>query len=158
VVWTLKWTLKQRYFKSILTKEKYPMAYHEKVKDHFENPRNFGSLNQEDGDVGTGIVGAPACGDVMKLQIRVNENGEITEVRFKTFGCGAAIASSSWISEYLEGKTLDEALQVKNTFIAEELALPPVKLHCSMLAEDAIKKAVSDFKEKQHRWSVESCA
>ena len=125
------------------------MAYSEKVVEHYENPRNVGSFDKGDDSVGTGMVGAPACGDVMKLQIKVNPHtGLIEDARFKTSGCGSAIASSSLISEWVKGKTLDQALQIKNTNIAEELALPPVKIHCSILAEDAIKAAVSDYKQK----------
>ncbi len=124
------------------------MAYSEKVLDHYENPRNVGAFGKEDEDVGTGMVGAPACGDVMKLQIKVNEAGVIEDAKFKTYGCGSAIASSSLVTEWVKGKTLDEALAIKNTQIAEELALPPVKIHCSILAEDAIKAAVSDYKAK----------
>ncbi|EGW30020.1 iron sulfur cluster assembly protein 1, mitochondrial precursor [Spathaspora passalidarum NRRL Y-27907] len=125
-------------------------SYHEKVIDHYENPRNVGTLNKNDINVGTGLVGAPACGDVMRLQIKVDEaTGRIEDVKFKTFGCGSAIASSSYATELVKGKTLDEALQIKNTFIAQELSLPPVKLHCSMLAEDAIKSAVKDYKSKR---------
>lgn len=124
------------------------MAYSEKVVDHYENPRNVGSYNKEDESVGTGLVGAPACGDVMKLQIKVGATGVIEDAKFKTFGCGSAIASSSLITEWVKGKTLDEAAQIKNTEIAQELALPPVKIHCSVLAEDAIKAAVSDYKTK----------
>jgi len=123
--------------------------YHEKVIDHYENPRNVGSLNKNDEDVGTGLVGAPACGDVMKLQIKVDDSGRITEAKFKTFGCGSAIASSSLATEWVKGKTTDEAMKIKNTHIAKELCLPPVKLHCSMLAEDAIKAAISDYKTKK---------
>ena len=123
------------------------MAYSERVIDHYENPRNVGSFAKSDSDVGTGMVGAPACGDVMKLQIKVN-NGVITDAKFKTYGCGSAIASSSLVTEWLKGKTLDEATEIKNTAIAEELALPPVKIHCSILAEDAIKAAVKDYKDK----------
>jgi nitrogen fixation NifU-like protein len=123
------------------------MAYSEKVIDHYENPRNVGSFNIDDDNVGTGMVGAPACGDVMKLQIKV-ENGIITDARFKTYGCGSAIASSSLVTEWVKGKTLDEAATIKNSEIAEELALPPVKIHCSILAEDAIKAAVEDYKKK----------
>jgi Fe-S cluster assembly scaffold IscU len=122
--------------------------YHEKVVDHYENPRNVGSLDKNDKYVGTGLVGAPACGDVMKLQIRVDETGKIIESRFKTFGCGSAIASSSYATELIRGKTLEEASKIKNREIAEELKLPPVKLHCSMLAEDAIKAAVKDLQKK----------
>ncbi|TMW69514.1 hypothetical protein Poli38472_001670 [Pythium oligandrum] len=123
--------------------------YHENVIDHYENPRNVGSLDKNATDVGTGLVGAPACGDVMKLQIRVDENGTIIESKFKTFGCGSAIASSSVATEWLKGKTIEECLNIKNTDIASHLKLPPVKLHCSMLAEDAIKAAISDYKTKQ---------
>ncbi len=123
--------------------------YHEKVIDHYENPRNVGSLNKKDQDVGTGLVGAPACGDVMKLQIKVDENGKIIDAKFKTFGCGSAIASSSLATEWIKGKSTDEALKIKNTDIAKELCLPPVKLHCSMLAEDAIKAAINDYKVKR---------
>lgn len=124
------------------------MAYSEKVIDHYENPRNVGSFEKADNSVGTGMVGAPACGDVMKLQIKVNEQGIIEDAKFKTYGCGSAIASSSLITEWVKGKTIDEAQSIKNTQIAEELALPPVKIHCSVLAEDAIKAAVKDYKEK----------
>ena len=124
------------------------MAYSEKVIDHYENPRNVGSFDKNDTSVGTGMVGAPACGDVMKLQIKVNENGIIEDARFKTYGCGSAIASSSLVSEWVKGKTLDQAQAIKNTQIAEELALPPVKIHCSILAEDAIKAAIADYKAK----------
>ena len=123
------------------------MAYSNKVLDHYENPRNVGSFAKDDVDVGTGMVGAPACGDVMKLQIKVKD-GVITDARFKTYGCGSAIASSSLVTEWVKGKTLDEATTIKNTQIAEELALPPVKIHCSILAEDAIKAAVDDYKTK----------
>ncbi|XP_028314169.1 iron-sulfur cluster assembly enzyme ISCU [Gouania willdenowi] len=123
--------------------------YHKKVVDHYENPRNMGSLNKNSRDVGTGLVGAPACGDVMKLQIQVDENGKIVDAKFKTFGCGSAIASSSLATEWVKGKTVDDALKIKNTDIAKELCLPPVKLHCSMLAEDAIKAALSDYRIKQ---------
>ena len=125
------------------------MAYSEKVIDHYENPRNVGSMDKDDGAVGTGMVGAPACGDVMRLQIKVNESGVIEDAKFKTYGCGSAIASSSLLTEWVKGKTLDEAAQIKNTDIAEELALPPVKIHCSVLAEDAIKAAISDYQAKQ---------
>jgi nitrogen fixation NifU-like protein len=124
------------------------MAYSEKVIDHYENPRNVGSFEKTDGNVGTGMVGAPACGDVMKLQIRVNDQGVSEDAKFKTYGCGSAIASSSLVTEWVKGKTLDQALEIKNSLIAEELALPPVKIHCSILAEDAIKAAVKDYKEK----------
>ena len=124
------------------------MAYSDKVIDHYENPRNVGSFEKGDPTVGTGMVGAPACGDVMKLQIKVNEQGIIEDAKFKTYGCGSAIASSSLVTEWLKGKTLDEAGSIKNSAIAEELALPPVKIHCSILAEDAIKAAVKDYKER----------
>jgi len=126
------------------------MAYSEKLVDHYENPRNVGSFEKGDDNVGTGLVGAPACGDVMKLQIKVNEAGIIEDARFKTFGCGSAIASSSLVTEWVKGKHVDEAGAIKNTQIAEELALPPVKIHCSVLAEDAIKAAISDYKSKKH--------
>jgi nitrogen fixation NifU-like protein len=125
------------------------MAYSEKVIEHYENPRNVGSLNQEDESVGTGLVGAPACGDVMRLQIRVNDAGVIEDAKFKTFGCGSAIASSSLATEWIKGKTIDEAETIKNSQIAEELSLPPVKIHCSVLAEDAIKSAIEDFRKKR---------
>ena len=125
------------------------MAYSEKVIDHYENPRNVGKMNAEDPDVGTGMVGAPACGDVMRLQIKVNAEGIIEDAKFKTYGCGSAIASSSLATEWMKGKTLDEAETIKNTQLAEELALPPVKIHCSVLAEDAIKAAVRDYKQKK---------
>jgi nitrogen fixation NifU-like protein len=124
------------------------MAYSEKVIDHYENPRNVGSFSKDDQDVGTGMVGAPACGDVMKLQIKVNDAGIIEDARFKTYGCGSAIASSSLVTEWIKGKTLDQAAGIKNTHIAEELALPPVKIHCSILAEDAIKAAIADYQAK----------
>jgi nitrogen fixation NifU-like protein len=124
------------------------VAYSDKVMDHYEHPRNVGSFDKNDDDVGTGMVGAPACGDVMKLQIKVNDEGIIEDARFKTYGCGSAIASSSLVTEWVKGKNLDEALALKNTEIAEELALPPVKIHCSILAEDAIKAAVRDYKQK----------
>jgi len=124
------------------------MAYSDKVLDHYENPRNVGSFEKGDSSVGTGMVGAPACGDVMKLQIKVNDDGVIEDARFKTYGCGSAIASSSLLTEWVKGKTLDEAREIKNTAIAEELALPPVKIHCSVLAEDAIKAAISDYHGK----------
>ena len=124
------------------------MAYSEKVIDHYENPRNVGSFEKGDDSVGTGMVGAPACGDVMKLQIRVNDQGVIEDAKFKTYGCGSAIASSSLVTEWVKGKTLDQALEIKNSLIAEELALPSVKIHCTILAEDAIKAAVADYKEK----------
>ncbi len=125
------------------------MAYSDKVLDHYENPRNVGSLDKNDPHVGTGMVGAPACGDVMKLQIRVSDDGVIEDAKFKTYGCGSAIASSSLVTEWLKGKTLDQAYEIKNSAIAEELALPPVKIHCSVLAEDAIKSAIADLKSKQ---------
>jgi len=124
------------------------MAYSEKVVDHYENPRNIGSLDKNDPGVGTGLVGAPACGDVMKLQIKVSPEGVIQDAKFKTFGCGSAIASSSLVTEWVKGKTLDEAATIKNTQIAQHLALPPVKIHCSVLAEDAIKAAIADYKAK----------
>ncbi|MGF1680552.1 Fe-S cluster assembly scaffold IscU [Photobacterium makurazakiensis] len=124
------------------------MAYSEKVIDHYENPRNVGSFDKDDQNVGSGMVGAPACGDVMKLQIKVTEDGIIEDAKFKTYGCGSAIASSSLITEWVKGKSLDEAASIKNSAIAEELELPPVKVHCSILAEDAIKAAVSDYKKK----------
>jgi len=125
------------------------MAYSDKVMDHYENPRNVGSFEKEEEDVGTGMVGAPACGDVMRLQIKVSDDGKIEDARFKTYGCGSAIASSSLVTELVKGKTLDEALEIKNKDIAEELALPPVKIHCSVLAEDAIKAAIDDYKRKR---------
>jgi nitrogen fixation NifU-like protein len=125
------------------------MAYSDKVLDHYENPRNVGSLDKDDPNVGTGMVGAPACGDVMKLQIKLGENGIIEDAKFKTYGCGSAIASSSLVTEMLKGKTLDEAESIKNSAIADELALPPVKIHCSVLAEDAIKAAIEDLKSKK---------
>lgn len=125
------------------------MAYGEKVLDHYENPRNVGTLDKEDASVGTGMVGAPACGDVMKLQIKVGPDGVIEEAKFKTYGCGSAIASSSLLTEWVKGKTLDEASEIKNSDIAEELALPPVKIHCSVLAEDAIRAAIDDYQGKQ---------
>ena len=125
------------------------MAYSAAVIDHYENPRNVGSLDKNDPSVGTGMVGAPACGDVMKLQIKVNDEGVITDARFKTYGCGSAIASSSLAAEWLKGRTLEQAGEIKNTHIAEELALPPVKIHCSILAEDAIKAAIEDYRQKQ---------
>ncbi|XP_042344243.1 iron-sulfur cluster assembly enzyme ISCU, mitochondrial [Plectropomus leopardus] len=124
-------------------------SYHKKVVDHYENPRNVGALDKNSKNVGTGLVGAPACGDVMKLQIQVDENGKIIDAKFKTFGCGSAIASSSLATEWVKGKSIDEALKIRNTDIAKELCLPPVKLHCSMLAEDAIKAALSDYRLKQ---------
>jgi len=126
------------------------MAYSDKVLDHYENPRNVGTLDASDGSVGTGMVGAPACGDVMRLQIKVDESGIIEDARFKTYGCGSAIASSSLVTEWLKGRSLSEAATIKNSEIAEELALPPVKIHCSVLAEDAIKAAVEDYQAKQN--------
>ena len=125
------------------------MAYSEKLLDHYENTRNVGSFEKDEKGVATGMVGAPACGDVMKLQIKVNQDGVIEDAKFKTYGCGSAIASSSLITEWVKGKTIDQALEIKNTQIAEELALPPVKIHCSILAEDAIKAAVADYRKKQ---------
>ncbi|MFZ3088680.1 MAG: Fe-S cluster assembly scaffold IscU [Methylotenera sp.] len=125
------------------------MAYSDKVLDHYENPRNVGTLDKNDPQVGTGMVGAPACGDVMKLMIKVNDNGVIEDAKFKTYGCGSAIASSSLVTEWLKGRTIEEAYAIKNSEIAEELALPPVKIHCSVLAEDAIKAAVADIRAKQ---------
>jgi len=125
------------------------MAYSDKVIEHYENPRNVGSFAKDEEGIGTGMVGAPACGDVMKLQIKVNDVGIITDARFKTYGCGSAIASSSLVTEWVKGKTLDQAGSIKNSQIAEELALPPVKIHCSILAEDAIKAAIKDYREKQ---------
>lgn len=124
------------------------MAYSEKVIDHYENPRNVGSFSKDDPEVGTGMVGAPACGDVMKLQIKVNKDGIITDAKFKTYGCGSAIASSSLATEWLKGRTLDQASSIKNSDIATELALPPVKIHCSILAEDAIKAAIDDYRKR----------
>ncbi|MBL4692584.1 MAG: Fe-S cluster assembly scaffold IscU [Magnetovibrio sp.] len=124
------------------------MAYSKELIDHYENPRNVGAMDEDDGNIGTGLVGAPACGDVMKLQIKVSADGIIEDAKFKTFGCGSAIASSSLVTEWIKGKTLDQATEIKNTDIADELALPPVKIHCSILAEDAIKAAVQDYKEK----------
>lgn len=125
------------------------MAYNEKVIDHYENPRNVGSMDKADKNVGTGLVGAPACGDVMKLQIRISDDGVIEDAKFKTFGCGSAIASSSLITEWVKGKTVEEAKTIKNTEVAEYLSLPPVKIHCSVLAEDAIKAAIADYQSKQ---------
>ncbi|GAB3234075.1 Fe-S cluster assembly scaffold IscU [Pseudaeromonas pectinilytica] len=125
------------------------MAYSEKVIDHYENPRNVGSFDKNDPNVATGMVGAPACGDVMKLQLKVNDAGVIEDAKFKTYGCGSAIASSSLVTEWVKGKTLEQAQAIKNTDIAEELALPPVKIHCSILAEDAIKAAIADYKQKK---------
>jgi len=125
------------------------MAYGDKVLDHYENPRNVGTLDKNDPNVGTGLVGAPACGDVMRLQVKISDDGKIEDARFKTFGCGSAIASSSLVTEWVKGKSVDEALTIKNTQIAKELALPPVKIHCSVLAEDAIKAAIADWKKKK---------
>ena len=125
------------------------MAYGEKVLDHYENPRNVGSFDKDDTSVGTGMVGAPACGDVMKLQLRISDEGTIEDAKFKTYGCGSAIASSSLITEWVKGKSIDEAAEIKNTQIAEHLHLPPVKIHCSILAEDAIKAAIADYKQKK---------
>ncbi len=127
------------------------MTYSNKVIDHYENPRNVGSFDKDDDTVGTGMVGAPACGDVMRLQIKVNADGMIEDARFKTYGCGSAIASSSLVTEWVKGKTLDEALKIRNSEIADELALPPVKIHCSILAEDAIKAAVDDYQKRQEK-------
>lgn len=134
------------------------MAYSDKLIDHYENPRNVGAFDKNDDHVGTGMVGAPACGDVMKLQIRVNDAGVIEDAVFKTYGCGSAIASSSLVTEWVKGKTLDEAMSIKNTQIAEELALPPVKIHCSILAEDAIKAAVENYREKHGQDNKEQAA
>ena len=133
------------------------MAYSDKVIDHYENPRNVGSFDNTDSDIGTGMVGAPACGDVMKLQIKVDEDGVIRDARFKTYGCGSAIASSSLVTEWVKGMHIDDAVNIKNTQIAEELALPPVKIHCSILAEDAIKAAISDYKNKAKVDGVSCC-
>jgi len=127
------------------------MAYSEKVLDHYENPRNVGSLDKNDPSVATGMVGAPACGDVMKLQLKISDAGIIEDAKFKTYGCGSAIASSSLVTEWVKGKSIEEAGEIKNTAIAEELALPPVKIHCSILAEDAIKAAIEDYKSKQSK-------
>ena len=135
------------------------MAYSDKVLDHYENPRNVGTLDKDDSSVGTGMVGAPACGDVMKLQIKVGDDGIITDAKFKTYGCGSAIASSSLLTEWVKGQSVDESLKIKNSDIAEELALPPVKIHCSVLAEDAIKAALADYKGKQEamgKWQPNS--
>ena len=134
------------------------MAYSDKVIDHYENPRNVGSFEKGDESVGTGMVGAPACGDVMKLQIKVGPDGRIEDARFKTYGCGSAIASSSLVTEWVKGKTLDQAVTIKNTQIAQELSLPPVKIHCSILAEDAIKAAVQDYKKKHPAAAAEGTA
>jgi nitrogen fixation NifU-like protein len=132
------------------------MAYSNKVVDHYENPRNVGAMDKNDGTVGTGLVGAPACGDVMKLQIKVSADGIIEDAKFKTFGCGSAIASSSLVTEWVKGKSLDEAQTIRNTHIAEHLALPPVKIHCSVLAEDAIKAAITDYRRKHAAQEAES--
>lgn len=134
------------------------MAYSEKIVEHYEHPRNVGSLDKSDPNVGTGIVGAPECGDVMKLQIKCDDNGRIVDAKFKTFGCGSAIASSSLATEWMKGKMVDEALQIKNTDIVKELSLPPVKIHCSVLAEDAIRAAISDYKKKQSEVTAEAVA
>jgi len=134
------------------------MSYSDKVLDHYENPRNVGSFSKDDPNIGTGMVGAPACGDVMRLQIKVNDNGIIEDARFKTYGCGSAIASSSLLTEWVKGKTLDEARQIKNTQIAEELALPPVKVHCSVLAEDAIKAAIQNYHDNKSTGSKKDSA
>ena len=134
------------------------MAYSNQVIDHYENPRNVGSLDKNDPNVGTGMVGAPACGDVMKLQIKVNEQGVIEDAKFKTYGCGSAIASSSLVTEWLKGRTLDEAQEIKNSEIATELALPPVKIHCSILAEDAIKAAVNDYRNRHSQTENQATA
>ncbi len=127
------------------------MAYSDKVIEHYENPKNVGSLDKSDANVGTGLVGAPACGDVMKLQIKVSDDGIIEDAKFKTFGCGSAIASSSLVTEWIKGKNIDDASQIKNTEIAEHLSLPPVKIHCSLLAEDAVKAAIADYKSKKNK-------
>lgn len=134
------------------------MAYSDKVIDHYNNPRNVGSLDKTSLDVGTGLVGAPECGDVMKLQIKINKEGVIEDAKFKTFGCGSAIASSSLATEWVKGKTIDEALKIKNTDIVQELSLPPIKIHCSVLAEDAIKSAIADYQQKQHNDTYTSTA
>ncbi|XP_006006197.1 iron-sulfur cluster assembly enzyme ISCU, mitochondrial [Latimeria chalumnae] len=143
-------------FRRSLSSPKLVAGYHEKVIDHYENPRNVGVLDKGAKNVGTGLVGAPACGDVMKLQVQVDESGKIVDARFKTFGCGSAIASSSLATEWIKGKTVDEAMKIKNTDIAKELCLPPVKLHCSMLAEDAIKAALADYQLKQDSPKLDS--
>lgn len=140
----------KRIYSYNLLPKVHARSYHERVIDHYENPRNVGSLPKADLDVGTGLVGAPACGDVMKLQIRVSEEGKIVDVKFKTFGCGSAIASSSLATEWIRGRSIEDAVKIKNTDIARELCLPPVKLHCSMLAEDAIKSAVADYTAKKN--------
>ena len=153
ILYNLDWHLTGKKKTSLPSKknianEERKMAYSDKVMDHYENPRNVGSLNKDDPSVGTGMVGAPACGDVMRLQIKVNDEGIIEDAKFKTYGCGSAIASSSLVTELLKGKNLEEAQEIKNSKIAEELALPPVKIHCSVLAEDAIKAAIKDYKIK----------
>jgi nitrogen fixation NifU-like protein len=135
-------------FKLFITIKDKTMAYSKKLLDHYENPRNIGSLDKDDSEVGTGLVGAPACGDVMKLQIKVNKDGIIEDAKFKTFGCGSAIASSSLVTEWVKNKNIDEAINITNKEIAQELSLPPVKIHCSVLAEEAIKAAVADYKKK----------
>ena len=132
------------------------MAYSDKVLDHYENPRNVGSFSKDEPNVGTGIVGAPECGDVMKLQLKINDDGIVEDARFKTFGCGSAIASSSYVTELVKGKTVDEVLQIKNTHIVQELSLPPVKIHCSVLAEDGIKAAIADWKKKREQTKPEA--
>jgi len=132
------------------------MAYGDKVLDHYENPRNVGTLDKSDPNVGTGLVGAPACGDVMRLQVKISDDGRIEDARFKTFGCGSAIASSSLVTEWVKGKSVDEALTIKNTQIAQELSLPPVKIHCSVLAEDAIKAAIADWRKKNGAKTAET--
>src|SRR6266480_747075 len=132
------------------------MAYSDKVLEHYNNPRNVGSFAKDDPGVGTGVVGAPECGDVMKLQLRISDNGVIEDARFKTFGCGSAIASSSYVTELVKGKTVDEVLQIKNTHIVQELSLPPVKIHCSVLAEDGIKAAIADWKKKREQTKPEA--
>ncbi|RDD45410.1 Iron-sulfur cluster assembly enzyme ISCU, mitochondrial [Trichoplax sp. H2] len=143
-------------FKTLYDRSIY--CLHRQVIDHYENPRNVGSLNKSDENVGTGLVGAPACGDVMKLQIKVDDNGKIVDARFKTFGCGSAIASSSLATEWIKGKSIDDAKKIRNSDIAKELSLPPVKLHCSMLAEDAIRAAIKDYKVKKESKSSEAVA
>jgi Fe-S cluster assembly scaffold IscU len=142
-------TLQRLSIRALANKNQQPALYHSKVLDHYENPRNMGSLDKKSSRVGTGLVGAPACGDVMKLQIEVDDDGKIVDAKFKTFGCGSAIASSSLATEWIKGKSLDEAGKIKNTDIARELSLPPVKLHCSMLAEDAIRAALLDYNNKK---------
>ena len=132
------------------------MAYSDKVLDHYSNPRNVGSFAKDEPNVGTGIVGAPECGDVMKLQLKINDDGVVEDARFKTFGCGSAIASSSYVTELVKGKTVDEVLQIKNTHIVQELSLPPVKIHCSVLAEDGIKAAIADWKKKREQTKPEA--